>query len=53
VKSVLVYYVDYLSTFRLHEQDTQCTCNIALRCVCAAIVAVKKQEVLHIVGECL
>jgi len=53
VKSVLMYYVDYLNAFRLHEQETRYMYNIALRRVLAAIPAVKKQEILHILSICL
>jgi len=36
-----------------HEQDRQCTYNLILRRVHAAIVAVGNQEVLHIPRVCL
>ena len=53
MKSVSVYYVEYLKSFRLHEQDTQYTYNVTLRGVGAAIFAVEKQELLRILSVCL
>ena len=35
------------------EQDRQCTYNVNVRRVPAAVVAVEKREVLHIVSVCL
>jgi len=36
-----------------HKQDRQCTYNVALICVRATVVAVEKQQVLHILSVCL
>ena len=35
------------------KQDKQCTYNATLRFVCATIVAVERQKVLHILSVCL
>jgi len=35
------------------EQDGQCTYAVTLRCVSATIVAVEKQQVVHILSMCL
>ena len=36
-----------------NTQESQCTYNVTLRCVCVTIVAVEKQQVLHILSVCL
>jgi hypothetical protein len=35
------------------EEEGQCTWNIRFTCIRVTIVAVKKQQVLHIVNACL
>jgi hypothetical protein len=35
------------------KQDRQCTYNVTMRHVCASIVAVEKQWVLHYLGVCI
>jgi len=34
------------------KQDRQCTYNMTLWCICAAIVAVEKAISIHILGVC-
>jgi hypothetical protein len=35
------------------KQERQCMCNITMRHVCVTIVAMEKQQVLHIQGVCV
>jgi hypothetical protein len=37
-------------TLREKKEDRQCTYNVTMRRICATIVAVEKQYVLHILG---
>jgi len=36
-----------------YKQDRQCAYNVTLRRVCAAIVAVEKAKLLHVLSVCL
>jgi hypothetical protein len=50
-KSVMSF-VSSMNVYRCRQNKTKCTYNVTLRRVRVTFVAVKKQELLHILSVC-